>query len=455
MNPRKIVMIIVILALVVATLVFALLPLLQPPPTPPEVDNPPELLISTPLEHSELSDVVIFNITVIDEEDLVADLFIDGTFRASSNNYTWDTTTETDGRHTIRASVEDSGGQKDSEDFEVTIDNIVEEFVFDDLFKIMTYNIKESGLNDDWKEIIKQENPDAIILVETGFLDDRSNEELNAATSELNAFFTDEMPYDSYTAQGVSYSTTGEAILSRFPVISFTQLDHVPMDDLSDYYVTHDFIDALLDINGTQVHVIGAHLKASEGESNQIRREYETEGIINYMDNLGNVPILYLGDQNSYSPDDTGDLAPMSDSFLGYGPMTMMLHPENETYGRYSSEVHNFTDVFRSLNPDDPGYTYGGQFGDPFMRIDYIIANSFFDGLFLNASVVDGELADSASDHYAVSAWINWTSVDENGLANQQIITDSGVDGINANYTCSCLISPWQQSLACAVVERK
>ncbi|TFG12817.1 hypothetical protein EU537_08310 [Candidatus Thorarchaeota archaeon] len=420
MKSRRDLLVILVLILVVSVSVLLILPFLLEPPA----DNRPELVVSYPVKDSTVTGMVNFNISIIDEEDLTANIYIDGQFRTSSNNYEWNTEMESDGRHTIRISTQDSAGQSDSTHFEVTIDNVEEDVFFEPLFKIMVYNIKESGLNDDWKEIIKQENPDVIVLVETGYFDNTSNETLNAATAELNEFFADEVPYDSYTTQQVQYSTTGEAILSRFPVLSFTQIDTVPLDDESNYYVTHDFIDAVIDINGAEVHVFGAHLKASGGETNQGRREVETEGIINYMDNLGDVPILYLGDQNSFSPDDVGDLAPQTTMTLGYGPMTMLLYPNHTTYGQYSSEVHNYTDVYRELNPDDPGFTFGGQDGEAFMRIDYIIANTFFDGAFINSSVVDGTPADSASDHYAVAAWVNWTVLYE-PTQSQRLSADS------------------------------
>ncbi len=413
MKSRRSLVVILVVVLVVSVSVILVLPFLLESPT----DNRPELIVHNPVEDSVVTGTVNFNISIIDEEDLTANIYIDGQFRAASNDHVWDTGMDSDGRHTLRISTQDSAGQSVTTHFEVIIDNVKEDIFFEPLFKIMVYNIKESGLNDDWKEIIKQENPDVIVLVETGYFDDTSNETLNAATAELNEFFEDEAPYDSYTTQLVQYSTTGEAILSRFPVLSFTQIDTVPLDDESNYYVTHDFIDAVLDINGTEVHVFGAHLKASGGETNQGRREVETEGIINYMDNLGDVPILYLGDQNSFSPDDVGDLAPQTTMTMGYGPMTMLLYQNDTTYGQYSSEVHNYTDVYRELNPDDPGFTFGGQGGEAFMRIDYIIANTFFDGAFINSSVVDGTLADSASDHYAVTAWVNWTARSEHAYS--------------------------------------
>ncbi|MGV9103788.1 MAG: lamin tail domain-containing protein, partial [Candidatus Thorarchaeota archaeon] len=177
------------------------------------------------------------------------------------------------------------------------------------------------------------------------------------------------------------------------------------------YDVTHDFVEAVVDIDGTVVHVFGSHLKAMSGSDNEWRREQETEGIINYMDNLGNVPIMYMGDLNSFSPDDTGDLAPMGD--LGYGPMTMKLYPSDPTYGQYSSDVHTFTDVFRTLNPTDPGYTYGHQDTQYTSRIDFLLVNSYFNDKLINSTCGDTLTADTGSDHYCVDLFVNWNSTSE------------------------------------------
>ena len=379
---------------------------------PPEEENqPPQLTVAYPYEEASLSGLVEISASVLDEENLTADIYIDGELITSANEYNWDTTEYPDGRHTLRFYVEDSAEQSDTEAFEVIVDNIEDSTYTSDTFKVMVYNVKESGENSNWIAVVKQENPDILVLVETGYFDDDANEDLNSYTSEFNEYFVNEAPYESYTAYVDSFPTTGEAILSRFPIISFTQIDYVPLDDGSNYYVTHDFIDTVVDINGVDVHVFGGHLKASGGDINQNRRELESEGIINYMDNLGPVPILYLSDQNSYSPDDTGDLAPESNMLLGYGPMTMMLYPENATYGEHSSEVHTFIDVFRTLNPDDPGYSFGHQSDDTAIRIDYIIVNQYFEDMLMNSTVSDAPPANPASDHYAVTALLNWTGV--------------------------------------------
>ncbi|MHA1576170.1 MAG: Ig-like domain-containing protein [Candidatus Thorarchaeota archaeon] len=406
MNQRRAIPIVVIMVgLIVSASVF-ILAFNMPPPA---VNQFPEVTIINPSAGAPLSGVVTINVSIIDEENLTASIFIDGQLLASSNAYSWDTSTVIDGKHTIRVNVIDSKNLTDVARREVTVDNVEPLATpFSGIFKVMVYNIKETGLYSDWEQVVQEENADIIMFVETGYWDDGVNEDFNAAVADLNSYFENEAPYEGYCAQDITYSTSGEAIVSRFPIINFTQIPVVPLDDDSFYDVTHDFIDAVVDINGTYVHMIGGHLKASSGETNEQRRNWESEGIINYMDNLGDVPIMYLSDQNSFSPFDTGNLTPQGNS--GYGPMTMMLDPEDPTFGQYSSEVHNFTDVFRELNPVDPGFSFGHE-GYGFQgRIDFIVVNSFFSDMLVNSTAGDTISADMGSDHYSVDVFIQWNT---------------------------------------------
>lgn len=173
------------------------------------------------------------------------------------------------------------------------------------------------------------------------------------------------------------------------------------------------------------MHLVGCHLKAMDGATNEQRREWETEGIINYMDDLGNVPLIYLGDLNSFSPFDTGDLAPIGDG-LGYGPLTMMLVPDDPTYGQYASEVHNFTDVFRTLNPEDPGYTGFGS------RIDYILVNDYFVDNLINSTTGDTPHADTGSDHYSVDVFLGWNTTGVSDSTAPTNVTGLKLDVVTA-----------------------
>ncbi len=372
-----------------------------------EDTTPPNVIIKSPTGGSYLSGVAPITFEATDNSPITNyEILVDAVLRETSTSYNWNTTNENDGSHAILCRARDAASNWGEASIIVIVDNNGGLTCVDGI-KVMTYNVEAGGANEDWKQVVKEEDPDILIAVETGNWDDNSNQKLNAIVAEFNAYFVDENPYVGYTAQGISISTSGEAILSRFPIISFNQIGNVALDNGSGYDVTHDFIHAVVNITGTSVHVIGAHLKAMSGSINEWRRERETEGIINYMDALGNVSILYMGDLNSFSPDDTGALAPKGD--LGYGPLTMLLYPGDPVYGQYSSTQHDFTDCFRILNPTDPGYSYGHQDPSYESRIDYIIINSNLVGRMINSTVGDTPTAYSGSDHYCVDLFLNWT----------------------------------------------
>ena len=424
MDIRKILPVALIVILIVGSAVVIMIAF--PPQQPPNGNGTdttgPVITITGPSTDTIVYGAEAITFTAVDNSSIQRyEIYIDDVLTAVGQSYNWNTRTVSDGEHSITCRARDEHSNWGTATINVTVDNTIT-FAsgdFDPIFKVMAYNIQESGIDPDWKEVVKEENPDIIMFVETGYWDDGGSRDLNAAVAELNAYFSDEDPYEGFCAQGISFSTSGEAVLSRFPVLNFKQIQVVYLDDETGYDVTHDFIDAVIDINGTEVHFVGCHLKAGGSPTDADRREWENEGIINYFDSLGDVPIVYLGDINSYSPFDTGDLAPNSPD-AGVGPMTMLLDPDNPTYGQYASEVHNFTDVFRALNPTDPGYTFGHQYTPLLGRIDYIITNQFFEDKLINSTAGDTAHALTGADHYAVDAFLNWTGgMNVTGLANQ------------------------------------
>ena len=370
--------------------------------------TPPSVTILSPPNGSTVSGTVTISTDATDSSGITSyEILIDGVLQSTSANYSWDTTTYSDGSHTLTARAQDSAGNWGEAIHKVTVNNTnpPPPPSASDAYKVMLYNIEASGANADWKQVVKEENPDLVIFVETGTWDDNNNALLNQYVDEFNTYFVNETPYQGVVTQGISFSTSGEAVMSRFPILSTNQLPTVILDDGTVYDVSHDFLEVVVDIGGTAVHVIAGHLKCCSGATNEDKRERAQEGIINYIDSLGNVPILYLADFNSFSPEDVGSLAPKGD--LGYGPMSMML--KDDTFGAYSqygSTLNNFTDVFRTLNPNDPGYTYGHQNPLYESRIDFILVNQYFDGLLINSTVGDTPTADTGSDHYAVDVFL-------------------------------------------------
>jgi endonuclease/exonuclease/phosphatase family metal-dependent hydrolase len=437
MDSRKMIVVAFVIILIIGALVVIIV--LLPPSFPngegPD-SEPPVVTITSPSAGATVYGAEAITFIATDDSSIQRyETYIDGVIRAVGQSFNWNTRSVPDGQHNITCRARDEYFNWGQDTINFIVNNTIS-FAsgnFDPIFKVMTYNIQESGINPDWKKVVKEENPDILILVETGFLDDNGSEGLNAAMSEFNTYFTDETPYDGFCAQGIAFSTSGEAVLSRFPLVNFRQIQTVYLDDASGYDVTHDFIDAVIDINGTEVHFVGAHLKAGGTVNDADRREWENEGIINYFDSLGDVPLVYLGDLNSYSPVDTGALAPHSLD-AGFGPLTMLIEPNDPIYGQYSSEAHNFTDVFRQLNPTDPGYTFGHQYTPLLGRIDYIITNQFFEDMLINSTAGDTAHALTGSDHYCVDAFMNWTA----GVN----ITALGSDADNAPITDHLPVGP-------------
>jgi len=378
----------------------------------PEPDGiPPHVKILYPTMGSTVSGIVTITMEAIDTNGISSRaIYIDDVYRSGLNSYSWNTTQESDGFHNILCKAADPSNNIGSDTISIRVKNSQISPSPPKIFKLMTFNIKESGEDPaypDWKTVVKEENADIIMFIETGYWDDNSNQKLNQYLNEFNAYFTDEEPYVGYCTQGITYGTDGAAIMSRYPVISYNQITHVPLDNTTSYDVTHDFFDAEVNVSGTLIHVIGSHLKAMPGAGNEQIREWEQEGIINYMDNLGNMSIVYLGDLNSFSPEDWG--LNTFQSGLGYGPLSMMVSPyvnpdNGGDYSAYSSTIHSWADVHRTLNPTDWGVTYPGVYNS---RIDFIYVNQLLASYIVNSTTGDTAHAITGSDHLTVDVYFN------------------------------------------------
>jgi len=373
-------------------------------------NTPPIVTIISPIANSTISGIVTITMSATDANGISSyAIYINDILRTGTNFYSWNTTQETNGSHTILCQAFDPSGNNGSDIISVIVNNSVITQEHPEIFKLMTFNIKESGEDlayPDWKAVVKEENADIIMFIETGYWDDNSNQKLNQYVNEFNTYFASEDPYIGYCTQGISYSTDGAAIMSRYPVIAYNQITHVPLDNSTSYDVTHDFYDVEVNVSGTLIHIIGSHLKAIPGAVNEQRREWEQEGIINYMDNLGNIPLVYLGDLNSFSPGDWGLNTLQSE--LGYGPLSMMVSPYSNPatggdYSAYSSANHDWTDVYRTLNPTDWGITYPSYDS----RIDFIYVNQFLSTNIINSTTGDTTHASTGSDHFSVDVYIN------------------------------------------------
>ncbi len=270
-----------------------------------------------------------------------------------------------------------------------------------EVFKLMAYNILETGKNPEWKDVVKEENPDILVAVETGKWEGPNDGVLNSIKNEFNEYFADEKPYQVWATSDNPSSTAGEAIFSRYDIINGTTIAELTLDDGSKKEAHNPFMDVVVNISGVVTHIFGVHLKCCDSGTGaeQRNREQDTEGILNYMDQLGNVPIIYAGDLNSFNPFDVKVLN--AGTNLGYGPLEIMLNSSNP----HASQIHEFKDVYRELNPYDYGFTFVDKFYKS--RIDFIVVNQYFFDMMINSTVSTASAVQKGSDHFPVQAWFN------------------------------------------------
>ena len=410
LTPRLIIISISIFLIVTSGLVITLLSVID--------NTPPTVAFANPMNYDICSGTITVIVDATDTGSIGAkvskvEIYIDDVLLSSVNGYSWDTTQHNDGQYSLSAKVFDKKGNTAENSINITVDNYVNPAPTD-MFKILNYNILESGKNPEWKEVVKAENPDIAVFIETGIWDNIDNQLLDLYTKQFSGYFYEEAPYYSNTSQGVQYSTQGTAILSRYPILDFFYDDNVTLDDGSQHSLASDFGHAVIDINGKIVHVIGYHLKCCSGPTEQNRRERETEGFINYMDNLGDVPIIFLGDTNSMALSDNNQSIPEPGADFGYAPSIMLLNSSNPDYGQYSSKVHNFTDVYRHFYPNDTEDGRTLNVLNMHSRIDHIFVNQHFNNSLINSTVGTNTIYDDlASDHYSVDAFISITNISQ------------------------------------------
>ncbi len=358
-------------------------------------------------------------------------IYINDELVSRTNSYSWDTTPFDDGsRHEIMLVATDKKGNKAEWINEVYVDNTADPLPTD-AFKVMVHNAWYSGLEctrlktcDDWMKVLYEESADIIIMSETGTFD--NGRKMEVVTNQLSKVLYHKAPYDGVATDALAESD-GVAVWSRFPILEWHEFPEYRMDDgtMHDYH--RSWGDLVVDIHGTATHVIAYHGKCcnSQVTNNTYMREREMEGIINYMDELGDVPIIFGGDFNSQNHLDVGDNIGEAGYNLGTGPMRMLLSPDDPVYGNFSSEIHTFNDTWRTMYPNVRGWTYG--FTDPqyWGRIDYLLVNQHLADKMINGTVGDTASANFTSDHYTVDAYLslddeyvfNATSVRQNTIS--------------------------------------
>ncbi|WP_371804467.1 Ig-like domain-containing protein [Candidatus Lokiarchaeum ossiferum] len=386
------------------------------------VDNtPPQVSIIQPLNGTTVANTTLITMNVSEINGISHhQILINETLYSSQSSYSWETPSFANGWYEIECQAIDIAGNIGTEFSEVYLNNSDDTILSDEIFKVMTFNIKESGEDmgyPDWKLVVQEENADIIMFIETGLWDDNTDAKLKQYLTEFNSYFSEEEPYTGYV-QDASLAVSGIACFSRYPITQVNQISEVCLDNGDSYDVTHDFYDIIAQVDALEIHFIGCHLKAMTGVENEQRREWEQEGILNFMDDLGNVPIVYLGDFNSFSPEDWG--INTDQSGLGYGPLSMFIPPFTNPemgydYSSSVSEIHTWSDVHRTLNPQNLGYTSFAYNS----RIDFIFVNQILAPYLITSTTGDTAHALTGSDHLSVDVVLDLNGDGTDYLAPQ------------------------------------
>ncbi|MEU6929460.1 sphingomyelin phosphodiesterase [Streptomyces sp. NPDC046374] len=206
----------------------------------------------------------------------------------------------------------------------------------------------------------------------------------NAASDALKANAAGQYPYQTpvvgrsksgWDATGGSYSATtpedgGVTLLSKWPVVRKEQ--YVYKDACgADWYSNKGFVYAVLDVNGTKVHVVGTHAQSTDpgcsaGEAAQMRsRQFKT--IDAFLD-AKNIPadeeVIVAGDMNvdSHTPEYAtmladADLAP-ADARTGH-PYSFDTALNSIAHYRYPTDPREDLDyvLYRAGNARPAGWT--------------------------------------------------------------------------------------------------
>jgi hypothetical protein len=196
----------------------------------------PTVTITNPNNGATVSGTISITVDASDPDDgtLTPDIYIDGDFKSTTNSYDWDTTTYSDGSHTIYAEATDSGGLSDSDEITVTVNNgggSVQKYAL--VIGISDYEGTANDLEycdddaQDWKSFLQSHGYTVTMLTDNQATADNIEAKLYAL---LAAEDGDDYVVLTYSGHGYDYPGYGSCIISH---------------DL--YYMTHGYFESFFD----------------------------------------------------------------------------------------------------------------------------------------------------------------------------------------------------------------
>ena len=236
----------------------------------------------------------------------------------------------------------------------------------------MAYNVLLGGEGrlSDIAAVVREERPDAVALLEAS---ERGAAVLAEEFGMASVIAESNHPFPRELGLCVAW-------LSRRPI------------ERAENHALPELAKTLLEIEIDGVQLFATHL-ASRHEAADHPRERELQAIAGVLE--GGRQLL-VGDLNALAPGDrVGDappgIEPRGDAVPG-APREVLL----------PLAAAGYVDCYRSLHPEDPGYTYPSD--GPWLRLDYVFASPELASQLRACDVVRTEVAVRASDHLPVWA---------------------------------------------------
>ncbi len=190
------------------------------------------------------------------------------------------------------------------------------------------------------------------------------------------------------------------ATLSRYPIQSWTIHNRKPLTQAA-LATTLDYAP----LHREPLTVYNVHLRPDPFWHAEILRWLAVGRLLGIVRADRPGPHLIVGDFNTYAPGDPVDVATiLRTTSPGY---RRMLRLQRNRFLRIALQRlldAGYTDCFRKLHPDDPGYTFM-RFQQPVNRMDFILADRRLAPRLRCCSVLDVLPQTAfASDHYPVMA---------------------------------------------------
>jgi exodeoxyribonuclease III len=249
------------------------------------------------------------------------------------------------------------------------------------LIRVMTYNVLDGGFGREQHifDTLQSVQPDIVILQEVF---------ASEFVEKLGNFLDMEIRFGDGNRQ------RHVALLSRFPILS--SKSHHPFPP-----IWRNTIQATLEYHpGKKLHVLGVHPMANLAVLFECWRWWEAQYNIRIVEPLMSEPCLIAGDLNAIAPSDPVDIHSMP-KWLKWA-----IRIQGNRIFRFSVSTYlkaGFTDSFRSIHPNEKGYTLPAP--NPNARLDYILINDVLRPLIRKCYVVNNlPCVHQASDHYPVVA---------------------------------------------------